>query len=353
MRRVSPRVALSLIAGALALVLIVLIGYLWWLYRPADLTQRGGKPIEGLIPEFSMYGPGRGELATFSNPMGAAWSEDGRRIYVADTDNNRIVVFDDKGRYLSEFGGFGIAKPLPGAQPTWDPGELNYPTDVAVGDDGSVYVADFYNDSISAFDAEGKFVRRFPDPNARAGRGGSGQGGLGIAVTAVAVSGDRVYATDQYQVFVFSSRGELLDQFGLPGVGPRGLDHPCGIVADRDGNVVVADSNHNRVVRYTAEGVPVWVTGRPVNDLKAESKNPFVLPRGIALKLDGGLIVADPLAQQLVELDRDGRVVRTLGARGTAPGQLNFPSDVDLHGEQLLVADRENNRVQVVRQAEQ
>lgn len=349
----SPRVSLSITAGILAVVLVALIGYLWWLYRPAELTQRGGKPIQGLIPEFSMYGPGRGDMPTFSNPMGAAWSRDGRRIYVADTDNNRIVVFDSKGRYLSEFGGFGVAKPLPGAEATWDPGELNYPTDVAVGEDGTVYVADFYNDSISAFDAEGKFVRRFPDPNAVVGRGGSGQEGRGIAVTALAVNGEKIYATDQYQVCVFNARGELIKQFGLPGVGPRGLDHPAGIAADRDDNLFVADSNHNRVVRYTQEGVPSWITGRPVGDLKSESKNPFVLPRGIALKLDGGLLVADPLAQQIVELDRDGHVIRTLGARGTAPGQLNFPTDVDLSGERMLVADRENNRVQVVRQAEQ
>jgi hypothetical protein len=31
------------------------------------------------------------------------------------------------------------------------------------------------------------------------------------------------------------------------------------------------------------------------------------------------------------------------------PGQLNFPNDVDWHNGRILVADRENNRVQVVR----
>lgn len=344
----TPRQAFLSMAGLLIAILVGLIGYMVWLSRPADFSKEGGATQAGLQPRLTVYGPGRGSLPRFSGPMGAAWSPDGNRIYVADTHNNRICVFSKDGRPIKEFGQIGVAKPLPGFARTWDPGELSYPVDVAVGDDGEVYVADFYNDSISVFSPEGKFLRRFPDPYAPTGKGSSGHDGAGIAVSAVAVSGDRVYASDTYQIFIFDTRGRLIRQFGMPGLGPSGLDHPGGIAVDRDGRIFVSDSNHNRVMAFNSQGEPLWVTGRPVEGLKEKSDNPFVLPRGITVMRDGSLLVADPLGQGLVRMNSGGRVIGTYGARGVEEGQLNFPNDVAVHSDDILIADRQNHRVQVV-----
>ncbi len=49
------------------------------------------------------------------------------RIYVADSKNNRIVVFDSKGRYLSQFGEFGIAKPPAGSMRHMEAGAAQLP----------------------------------------------------------------------------------------------------------------------------------------------------------------------------------------------------------------------------------
>ncbi len=348
----TPRQAFLAMAGVLAVLLVGLLGYLWWITRPADFTTEGGGVQGGLVPRVAVYGPGKGEAMRFDQPMGVAWNRAGDRFYVADARNNRICVFDAQGRPVTEFGSFGVAKPLEGAQRTWDPGELSYPVDVAVADDGTVYVADFYNDSISAFTPEGRFIRRFPDPYVPTGRGSSGANGGGIAVTAIAAVGGLVYATDSYQVFVFDSDGGLVRQFGRPGLGPDGLDRPGGIAVDRDGRIYVSDSNHNRVKAYTSDGQVIWVTGRPVSGLRSQTKNPFVLPRGLTIMRDGSILVADPLAHQLIRLNRDGKVVAQYGVRGTSEGQLNFPNDVSVHSEDVLVADRQNQRVQIVNLSE-
>ncbi|MDZ4168907.1 MAG: 6-bladed beta-propeller [Coriobacteriia bacterium] len=345
----TPRQAFLTMAGVLAVVLVSLVVYLWWLTRPADFTvEADGESQGGLVPKLTIYGPGREPAAAFDQPMGAAWGRDGTTLFVADALNNRICVFDAQGRPVREFGSLGVAKPLAGAERTWDPGELSYPVDVAVAEDGTVYVADFYNDSISAFTEQGRFIRRFPDPYAPTGKGSSGAEGGGIAVTAVAAQGGRVYATDTYQVLVFDTEGKLLNQFGQPGMGPEGLNHPGGIAVDRDGRIYVSDSNHNRVKAYSPEGELLWVSGRPVSGLQSKTDNPFVLPRGMTVLRDGSILVADPLAHQLVRLDRDGKVVAQYGVRGTLDGQLNFPNDVAVRDQDVLVADRQNQRIQVV-----
>lgn len=345
----TPRQAFLLMAGALAVLLVGLAVYLYWITRPGDFTQEGGGEQGGLEPVLAVYGPGKQPSTRFDLPMGVAWSPDGDLIYVADARNNRICVFDSAGKPIREFGELGVAKPLAGSARTWQPGQLSYPVDVAVDRDGKVYVADFYNDSISVFTGEGRFIRRFPDPYAPTGKGSSGNDGGGIAVTAVAVANGKVYATDAYQVFVFTVEGELVRQFGRPGGGPDGLDRPGGIAVDRDGRIYVADSNQNRVIAFSPEGEPLWVTGRPVEGLQEETDNPFVLPRGLAVMRDGSILVADPLAQQLVKMNADGKVVATYGVRGVEAGQLNFPNDVSVVEDRVLVADRQNQRVQVVR----
>ncbi len=235
-------------AVILALALIALIIYLLWFLAPETFTTAGGDDRAGLRPLLVINGPGQGENPTFARPMGSTYGEDDR-IYVSDTENDRIAVFDERGTFLFEFGGKGIAKPLPGALSTWEEGLLNYPLGLDADEDGNIYVADFRNDQIQVFDAEGEFIRRFPDPAAPVGKGSSGQEGTGIAVTDVAVHDGKVYATDAFQVFVFTTEGEFVEQFGKPGTWEGDLDHPNGIDVGEDGTIYVSDSNHNRVDR--------------------------------------------------------------------------------------------------------
>ncbi len=346
---------------AAAIVLTIVLGVLVWLLLTGGLGDRiaplNRTPVSGISAELVIDGPGTGDLPKFDSPMGAAFSRNGELIYVADSGNDRVCIFERDGTYVSEFGGKGVAKPIEGTKPTWDEGELNYPVDIAVDRQGLVYVADFYNDSISVFSAEGEFVRRFPDPHKVVGKGGSGSGGTGIAVTSVHVAGNRLYATDSYQVFVFSLEGELIQQFGRPGIEPGQFDRPGGVAVDDGGRIAVSDSNNNRVTMFTPMLEVLWSTGgrRPLEYGATPTQTPdaasegFVLPRGITVIDGGDLLIADPLAQELVRVSGIGRIVTRYGSRGVQPSELNFPSDVDWMDERVLITDRENDRVQVAR----
>lgn len=346
-RKLTARQSFLMLALLLAVALIALIAYLLLFAGGSGFVQKGGRVRAGIKPVLTIDGPGTGDHPRFDRPMGAAFAPDGT-IYVADSGNDRICVFDEDGSFIREFGGHGIAKPLPGVEATWEPGTFNFPIGLDVDAGGSLYVADFRNDQIQVYDSTGEFVRRFPDPSKPVGKGSSGQEGGGIAVTDVAVRGDRVYATDEYQVFVFSLDGELIDQFGRPGTSPGDLDRPNGLDVAENGTVYVADSNNNRVQALSPKGEPLWVTGARVSELAEESDNPFALPRSVTVLNDDSLIVVDAFAFSLIEIGPDGEIGATWGERGVEPGQFNFPNSIDDLDDLLLVSDKENDRVQVL-----
>lgn len=345
-RALGPRRTFLIVALVLAAALVAMIGYLL-LSSSQPATKRLGGPVAGLEPLAVLIGPGRGSKPLFDRPLDAAWGKDGR-IYVADSGNNRIVVFSADGTFIREFGSFGVAKPAPGAKATWHPGDLNFPIGIDADAAGNVYVADFYNDSVSVYDPNGKFQFRFPDPAKPVGKGSSGQGGGGIAVTDVEVAGDKVYATDTWQVTVFSKEGRLLRQFGKPGTGRGDMDHPNGVAAAKDGTIYVADSNNNRLSAYTPSGAPLWELGSPIVDLAKKVDRPLNIPRDVTVLANGDVLVVDALDQSLSRVSSAGKLLARYGARGTDPGALNFPNSVDAKGDRVLVADKENNRVQVL-----
>jgi hypothetical protein len=99
------------------------------------------------IETFGGFGRGEGE---FWSPRGIAADENGN-IYVADTENHRVVhLFDDGEQltFVSTIGTFGAA-----------PGEFDRPRGVAMDARGAIYVTDTGNDRIQVFSADGEFVR--------------------------------------------------------------------------------------------------------------------------------------------------------------------------------------------------
>jgi DNA-binding beta-propeller fold protein YncE len=78
-----------------------------------------------------------------------------RRLYVADVKANKIAIFDTQTfRQIGQIGG-------PTTPDKAEPGKFSAPSNVAVDHTGSVFVTDTWNQRVQVFDAEGKFVRAF------------------------------------------------------------------------------------------------------------------------------------------------------------------------------------------------
>ena len=82
----------------------------------------------------------------FGAPQGVAVDGDGN-VYVTDTLNNRVEIFDADGNFVSEFGKHGDG-----------PGYLARPKGIAVDGDGHIWVADQMEDRLQVFNREGQLL---------------------------------------------------------------------------------------------------------------------------------------------------------------------------------------------------
>jgi len=167
----------------------------------------------------------------FNRPTGIAYDAVGGRIFVADTHDNDIKVFDDDGNFLDTIGEFGEHE-----------GEFNSPTYLAYKNN-RLYVTDTLNSRIQIFSDKGKFIRSI-------GKRGLYIGDLprpkGVAVD----QDNNIYVVESYYdyLLVFSNKGEFLLPIGGTGSGVGEFYLPAGVWADQRNRVFVADAFNGRVV---------------------------------------------------------------------------------------------------------
>jgi ABC-type Fe3+ transport system permease subunit/DNA-binding beta-propeller fold protein YncE len=149
-------------------------------YTGAERVQRFSPDGTACLAAFGRFGSAPGE---FNRAEGLCVDAQDR-LYVADSCNHRIQVFDAAGRWLRTYGRAGAG-----------PGALSYPYDIRVDAEGTQFVCEFGNSRIQVFDAEDRPV-------------------------------------------------EII---GRAGAAPGQFSNPWGLALDSRGNLYVADAGNHRV----------------------------------------------------------------------------------------------------------
>ncbi|MBV8207606.1 MAG: 6-bladed beta-propeller [Acidobacteria bacterium] len=121
------------------------------------------------------------------------------------------------------------------------------------------------------------------------------------------------------------------------------LRSPQCIAVDGQDNIYVTDSELGKIEVFDANGK----FQRAIGSL-GRGEGFFKRPTGIAV--DSGahhIFVSDTLRDTIFVLDMNGEVLQTIGKRGSAEGELRYPTELRLAGDDLLVVDAMNFRVQV------
>ena len=319
-----------------------------------------------LIKKLVSSGSNEGQL---NNPGGIAWSAN-RRLYVANTGNERISIFGDNGVLVQSIKG--------------RTGEDFEPVQVSVDALERVYVLETRDEGIvSVFNHDGTLIKRLNAANIKKITGSSPE----LVAMAIDNTG-LLYLADSSSGRIYQinwESGKMLSSFGSRGEQRGQFQKVTSLAVFSDGQVAVADSGNKKIEIYSlpATGHQALVQKRlPTvgyeRAIKMQCNAAYRLQGGSALCLNadskkvgiytgsGRLQKAfkgsfqNPVAasvddQNVAILDGDllkiyrldGGLRYTSGSSGSDEGQLDSPRSVFFQDDKIYVADTGNQRIQI------
>ena len=177
----------------------------------------------------SVGSQGSGPLQ-FDGPWAIAYNCTNNRLYVCDTLNHRITILNHDLTLHGSFGSKGC-----GAD------HLDKPEGISVDSKGKVLIADYNNNRVQVFDANGHHLSSITHttPGERL------QGPVSVAVG----PDDWVYVVEPglNRVSVFDENHKYIKSFGKEGDKDGEFNYSYAIAVNDDGCVYVSDTNNNRV----------------------------------------------------------------------------------------------------------
>jgi len=161
-----------------------------------------------------------------------------------------------------------------------------------------------------------------------------------------------------YSIAVDSRGRVIVTDPGIPGVhvfdfekqkykliereGKEAFRAPQCVAVDSDDNFYVTDSQAGKIFVFDGESK----FRRTIGSIKG-GEGYFKRPTGIAVDSSAGrMFVSDTLRHKIFVLDKEGNIVKTIGQNGAGDGEFNFPTELRWTGDELLVVDALNFRIQ-------
>jgi sugar lactone lactonase YvrE len=230
-------------------------------------------------------------------PLGEATDSAGN-LYISDTGNNRIVIVDPSGDF-SVIAGNTEVKGFSGDGGLAFSAQLNAPSTIAVDGAGNIFFADTDNNAI-------REIHMAANP------------------------GSPTIST-------------IAGTLGTSGSSPNQLSGPQGFAFDASGNLYIADTGNNRVLKVDTSGTVTTISGS------------YNQPWSVAVSAnDGSLYIADLGTNRIIKVTPSNSIEVVAGPGSTVIGPtLNAPSSVAVDpAENLYIADSENNVIEKVNQTQ-
>lgn len=198
--------------------------------------------VQALIFEFDSAGTCLRTLGLglLKRPCGVAVQPATGNLFIADAIAHQVVVLSRDGTEITRLGHRGS-----------QPGEFNFPTQLAFDKQGRLFVSDTLNFRVQSFSPDLNPLRQI---GAKGDRPGYFSQPKGVALDA----DNHLYVVDANfeSVQIFDEQGQLLLAFGSEGHAPGEFWLPAGLCIDPLGRIWVADSYNKRVqvFQYLTQG---------------------------------------------------------------------------------------------------
>ncbi len=293
-------------------VIVITISIFYFTSQKEMPTDSHQKPAS---PKLIYTITGENTASKLKEPAYALADNDGK-VFVSDTGNHRIAVFNRKGKLLFDFGGPKSTQPL------------QHPYGIGLLKD-SVLVADTALGALYEYNLEGKYLR-----NWLAGISIHQPAGIFITLD------QTVYVSDLAgkQILVFSAQGQFLRSVKLPNVS---LGAPQGLAVNKDGAIWVADgANYNvKLIKQNGELLTVFDGG---------PKWTLSTPKGLAIDSQERIYITDTLSNTIRIFAQDGADITAFGPIDDKQSAFRLPLGISIDSEgEIFVADQGNNKIQV------
>ncbi|MGD8353287.1 MAG: NHL repeat-containing protein [Pseudomonadota bacterium] len=265
--------------------------------------------------DLTIYDDGQGN--NLRKPAGVTCGED--RIIVADTANSRLLFYTLTNGAASLVREIKLTRQI-------------RPTTVQLGAGGQVLV----------YDARAKEILRFDSAGNRNGKiepAGIPGGSRVIPKSFRTDSSGSVYLLDIYgrRVVILDRAGAFVRQIAFP----QDFGFFSDLAVNGRGTVFILDSVRSQVLTASPED-------DSFSPLTQDLKENISYPTYMEVDSKGLIYIVDEETSTMGVLRRDGSFIRKLFNRGRKEGLLYYPSQICVEdGTRIVIADRDNNRVQM------
>ena len=270
--------------------------------------QKFGKDGK-FITMFGSKGEGDGQFSPISEegvgtgPGGVAVDRVGN-VYVADTWNHRVQKFDNNGKFLAKWGAFISLSDADSAADADKNSKFWGPRGVAIGPDGNIYVTDTGNKRVLIFDAKGKFRRKIDSgmsptqvwPAYKFDKPGELNEPIGIVVD----GGGNVYVADtnNQRIQKFDKNGKPVAQWAIPaGNWAPGPYLEPFLAMDSTGNIYITAPTGDNLLKFSP-------TGKLLSQKNKQGAVTLKTPTGIMVGTDATVYVVDTEANAVVNMGK-------------------------------------------------
>ncbi|THB72982.1 MAG: hypothetical protein D6B28_04440 [Gammaproteobacteria bacterium] len=265
-----------------------------------------------------------------ASPNAVEYDKKAKEVYVADTGNSRVLVFDEKKSVLKRtIGQFGYG---------FNAGDILAVGGIKIAGD-YLYAASVYTHEIVVFTKAGEQVARFGTEGTEPGQFKSP---YGIETD----EAGNIYITELVgaRIQKFSSSFEFIEVISTPAYGPGSIFSPFRMELLSNNRMLVTDYFAHKIVELDL------TTKAVVNEYGAFGleEGSLFYPFGITTdKKEKYIIVGEAGNNRLTVLTRDFEFVGTVGHVGTLDDDFFFPSDIIQAKKcnEFLIPNRVRNQI--------